>query len=410
MITDQQRATATRAETVASIKAAGFHRKFPLSEPFLQSLLEYFQNMEAGNMPLATAKSFTSVVSRYLYYNDPRNLNTLYITDKREINKFTNDFKNRTTAAASTIKNALSAIKGASAYMKSENLPRTDSHSKICKGIVKLKNSLNVPHTQRKTYFRRHRLSVDASTPDLEEAPEKLQALAPHIKDLMSRSGISYEERNTVTSYLVSRLALENSSRSSHITNLSMAEFHEGELCGTDYICTCTFSKTGLAPVTFTPEMLTMTRKYIREVRSSIPDASCAGTAPVFLSNVGTRMQNISSERHLYKILKLASVGRRFSLTQLRKAITTKASRMFADTPGLLGLVNRYQCHSDPVANQYYTEALRTGEYQRGFQLIQRILNIARDQQAHIPPVVVAPTLINGTANIRQCHVQLIRL
>lgn len=372
---DQVRATATRSQTVASIRDAGFHRKFNMDNAFLQSLVTYFETLNGGNKPPASAKSMASVISRYLYFHNKNILTSIDITDKQKISRFINQFKASTTASASTIINTLNALKGASAYMSSLRLPRIDSHQKVSKCIDRLKASLRTAHMQRKTYNRRHRLVIDCSTPDLVDAPAKIKAFGHQIEQILACNQITNEERNTVTSYLIVRLAVENCARSSHITNLQLSEFSEGEQCGEEYICTCTFSKNGLAPVVFSREMLAFTRRYINHIRPEIPNASVSGRSTVFLSNNGTRLKNVSSQRHLYKVLKLASVTQCFNLTQLRKAATTQASRMFADNPGQLALFNRYLCHSQAVADQYYTEALRNTEYQRGFQLIQHILS-----------------------------------
>ena len=374
MTTEEERVTATRSKTVCTIKRQGFHRRFSSSDPFLVGLKEYVMSLDGGNRPLSTAKAIVSNVSRFLYYHQPEELNHLLLTRKRSIKLFANALKSRTTVSASTLKNTLNSIKDASAYVSDCNLDRRDSHAIVAKYIDHLKGNLNTMHARRKAYNRRRRLTVDASTPDLAEAPQKIKDYAPTVFNLMGHPGLRAEEINVVTSYLVSRLAIENSARSSHITNFSLGEFAEGEMFGTDYVCECKFAKNGHAPLTFSAEMAALTRQYIRDVRPRIPNASSLDTAPLYVNTAGCRLANVSSERRLYKILKLAGVARNFSLTQLRKAITTRASRDLATTPGDLQLVNRYLCHCDEVASEFYTESMRTSEYHRGFRLVQGLL------------------------------------
>lgn len=376
MTTDQQRLLATRRDTVASVKAAGFHRRYPNSVPFLQSLQEYLESMEGGNKPQITAKGFVAVVARYLYFCDPRRVRPKFVTDVAHISHFANTFKRQTTASASTIKMSLNALKYASAYIKHAKMPRTDTHRKVLKVVQNFQQSLNKCHARRKAYNRQHRLLADANTPDLQDAASKLKAYSPTIRALVSQDQLTKEERNTVTSYLVSRIAIENAARSSHITNLGMAEFHTGETIGTERICMCAYSKTGTAPVIFTEDMYELTKAYVRQVRVQIPGATCASSAPVFLTNAGNRLTNVSGDRHLYKVLRLAGVNQKFSLTQLRKAVTTNAARRFANSPHQLSLVNRYLCHSDLVAAQHYTAAFQSRDYHDAFLLLRTILGL----------------------------------
>lgn len=374
MISDEARLIATRAETIESLKREGFHRKFPTDDVFLLNLREWLHSLDGGNHNLSTSKAIVLSVSRFLYFHQREKLDPTFLTQKRAIKLYCNAIKNRTTASASLLLNILNSLKEGSAYVSDTGLSRLDSHMRICRYIDHLKTSLQKLLAKRKEYNRRQRLPLEANIPDICEVGKKMKNLAPSILDMMSNHCLTAEEVNTVSSYLITRLAIENAARPSHVTNFSLGEFSSGEKFGAELLCQCAFAKNGHAPITFSEEMFLLTRKYVKDFRPKITGASQHDTSPLFVNQAGYRMRNMSSGRRVYKILKLAGLST-FSLTKLRKALTTKASRSFSDTPARLQLINRYLCHSDSVAQMYYTEGLRSTEYLQAFQVLQQLLN-----------------------------------
>ena len=374
MITDQQRLNSTKADTYASTKRAGMHRKHNMSHPFLKELKRHFISMEGGQRTNRDANSRASVISRYLHHANKKKLEPTLITDAQKISNYMNALKTKTTTAASTMKNILNCLKAAHSYLSDTDVERIHSKNVVKKRIKLLKESLNKEHTRRKSYMKTNRLLEDASIPDLVNAPRKIRAYAPKVNDLLNNyDDITVQEQNEATSYLTAAVAIENAARSSHVTNLTMLEFHSGKHVGNEYICLCSYGKSGIAPVTFSAELFAMTNRYIRTVRTIINGASSAGSAPVFVNTKGQKMSNFSSDRHLYRILKLAGVQNLFNLTQLRKAVTTYAVRNFSDSPGNVRLVHQYLCHEVEVANMYYSAVNTHTDYHQGYLLVQQI-------------------------------------
>lgn len=372
-VTDEERMRATKQQTVRSIKDHNLHRKFPISTPFLSNLCQFLQSVEGGSRSDRDSKARTATVSRFLYFCNDEQLDSSYVQNKQSINGYISHMKLMTTIAASSLKNILSSIHDASLFMK--NQERTTSHKSIKRYLKTLKKSLSGMHKRRKNYVRLHRLEEDAAVPDLQEAATKLRQYEPTVKRLTeTKQGLDDEDRNTVTSYLVSRIAFENGSRPSHVANLTLEELHSSRKVRDEFVALCHYSKNGVAPVTFSKSLFDLTKVYIRNIRNSTLGASGGGHARVFINNKGNAISNISSERHLYKVLRLAGVQRVFSLTQLRKAITSRAVRQYADDPRQLSLFHGYLAHSPQVANMYYQTVNTRQEYHQGYQLVQGVL------------------------------------
>ena len=106
----------------------------------------------------------------------------------------------------------------------------------------------------------------------------------------------------------------------------------------------CGAAKMGQAPMIFTPELLSMTRQYQRDVRLHLDNSTTAG---------------LESEKP--------------SLTDIRKCVTTKSATLFHDDPALRGLVNVFLCHSDQVAKELiYKASGRPSELGAGFDAVRQ--------------------------------------
>lgn len=375
-VSDEERMRATRQETIRSKREHNLHRKFPLSRPFLSELHEFMTSVEGGGKSDRDAKQRSSDASRFLHHCNSEELNPSFLREKHKINSYITALKRKTTTAASTMKNILCSLEHASLYLEQTNITSSNSHKMIKKYLKKLKKSLNDNHRRRKLYCRVHRLQQDAAVPDLQDAATKMRRYETNVKRLIDNSsGLGEEDRNTVTSYLVGRVAIENASRPCHITNLTLEEFHSSMKIGDDYVATCTYSKNGIAPVTFSKNLYQLTTRYIRNIRNTTPGSSGGGSARVFVNTNGNTVTNVSGPKHLFKVLKLAGVRRNFTLTQLRKAITSKAVRHYSNDPRELTLFHGYLAHSPEVANMYYRTVNTRNEYHQGYQLVQGILS-----------------------------------
>lgn len=376
-ITDEERIRATRQDTIRTRKQHNLQRKFLLSTtPFLSGLFDYMTTLEGGGKSERDARQRAGDVSRFLYYCHSDQAKAAFIRDKHKINEYISALKRHTTTAASTMKNILRSLQDGSMYLDHTDTQTSTNHKVLKKYLKKLKKSLNDNHRRRKQYCRMHRLQEDAAAPDIQDAASKLRDYEATVEDMIDHpSGLDNEERNTVSSYMVSRLSMENASRPGHITNLTQEEFNSSVRIGTDYVATCCYSKNGVAPVTFSSTLFNLTKRYIRNIRNTTPGASGGGASKVFVNTKANILTNVSGPKHLYKVLKLAGVNRKFTLTQLRKALTSRAVRQYGDSSSDLSLFHGYLAHSPEVANMYYRTVHSRNEYHRGYELVQGILN-----------------------------------
>ena len=268
--------------------------------------------------------------------------------------------------------------------MKKTDYQRFHGLKGVKKYIKKLQSSLNDTHKRRKPYVRIFRLEEDAAKPDLKSVPRKIKNYAAQIQELISiGEGLTNEEKNTIVSYLVTRKCIENCSRPSHVVNLTMEEFYSAKRIGSDFVTHCGYSKTGIAAVTFSKELQQLVNDYIRNVGAHIPTAGGVGRGKVFVNNRGNTLTDISSDRHLYKILRLVGIEVKFTLTMLRKAVTSSGVRAFADDPRQLSLLHAYLNHSPEVAREYYASVRSREEFHQGYVLVQRL------HKVHKPSVLM---------------------
>lgn len=321
--------------------------------------------------------NFFKFFSRFLYHCNNKEVDMKALSHQQLVNNYITQVKIKTTTAASTMKNILSCICDGSRFLDVHAKEiRLCSHREMKEYIAGLKTSLNDIHTRRKHYNRVHILELHAAKPDLNTTASKVRRYAPKIKQLMAKSlGLLCKEINTVTSYLVTRLAIENASRPSHVINLTIGEYEAGTRFGGDWLCICTYSKNGIAPVTFSKEMKALTDTYVRTVRTQI--AATNGRQHIyklFVNNKANAITNFSSDRHLYGILNLCGVNRKFNLTMLRKSVTTQAVRRFAGDRKTLVSVNSYLAHSNDVAEYYYTAVNTRKDFHKGYNVIKKML------------------------------------
>ena len=375
VVTEERRLKASRQDTVRTFRQTGLDRKFSLANSFLSSFIAFSRTVEGGSKTERLAKDRATYVSRYLYYCDSDEINPSFLSHKNKINEFITDIRQKTTASASSMKNILRAIGIGVSYLKKTDHQRFHGLKGVKRYIKKLQSSLNDTHKRRKQYVRVFRLEEDAAKPDLKTAPRKIRDYGAEINKLIAiGEGLTNEEKNMCTSYLVTRTAVDNASRPSHIVNLTMEEFYSAKRIGSDFVAHCGYSKTGVAAVTFSKELQQMVRDYIMKVRAHIPNAGGGGTGKVFVNNRGNTLTNISSDRHLYKILRLAGIKGKFTLTMLRKAVTSNGVRAYADDPSKVSLLHAYLNHSPEVANEYYASVRSREELHQGYLLVQRLL------------------------------------
>lgn len=367
------RITATRSDTTKSIHENNLHRKFDLNHPILKDFITYSQSVR-GNLALrSSAREQAACVSRYLYWCDNSKLDTIFATIGRKFNDYIDAYLQLTTVQASTLRNYCRAIIEFSKYVSHKHFRRTDSKGKFEGTISKTKMSLRTSFARRRSHVRsmlnHHHLPSLSEYSKLDKLKTKMTS---HIK---SASGLNREEINTVTSYLITRLALKNAARSSHVCNLTLRDFENGVHVGKVFQVQCTFSKSkDKKPiVTLDREDLKLTRDYITHVRPVISQDSSSPTQPLFPNNKGSTMKNFSTARHMYKIMHLCGINP-FSLTSWRKAVTTQASRKYSSNARTLRLINQYLCHTEDVALYYYTESMRPTESLESFQSIQKLL------------------------------------
>lgn len=378
VVTDEMRITATRSSTIQGIKAMGLDKMFPLSKPFLADLHTHFTSLEGLNKASRQAQSMVSVVSKFLHHQDNARLNPIHLTNKKAVTKYIQFFKDNTTSSFSTLMNALRAIAAAVNFIKKKKMAYKHSPKQVLKCIRKLIVVLNKGHARRKSYVRNYVLQEQAGKPDLSTAPKKLLAYGEvvtkkFLSDTVNAECLTKPDKNELTSYMMAALAILNASRSSHVTNLSLGEYRQGRVIGDDYITLCCFAKSGLAPVTFTRDLRRMTDKYIEKVRPLLT-SDTSDSSLLFVNCAGKRITNLSSDHHLYKVMKLAGIDNKFNLTQLRKAVSTQAARDFDATA--LTLVNSYLAHSQAVALEFYIAANSHADFHRGFGILQEMYGV----------------------------------
>ena len=363
----------TRLDTIRALKAAGLHRAFALKEPDLAAMLTYFESLSGGSHPASASREMVRQVSRYLFSMDPQSCNVRFVTCRASITAYMEKLRRETPIHASSMINILTTICDASRFATHLKVPRIDSHRKIERRVSKLKGPLRPILLRRKRYVKNVILRRVTDGPDLQDMFQKLQGLIPHMRGLLSQGhGLSNEEANVCTSYLAGVTAIYNASRPGHVTRLTQAEFAEGTLLDDGHLLAiCGSSKTGQAPVIFTPELLEMTRQYQRDVRIHFKNSTPGGSARLFLNVQGNELRNLSTERHLYKVFRMAGITSNTSLTDIRKCVTTKAAALFRDDPARRGLLNEFLCHSHEVASQYYEAAGRASDLRAGFDAVR---------------------------------------
>ena len=367
---EHTRITSTRSETAASIRRHNLHRKFDVGHPILKDFSKYLQSSRGNLTPANTANEKCSIVSRYLYWCNPTTLDTLHATNGEKVTDYIDEYRIKTTAQASTIRNYCQALHDFSEYVSHKKLTRIDSKRRIERTIRKIKRSLRTALRRRKSHNRS--MLNQQNLPQLAEI-KKLQKLDAQVRGLIrSGSGLERGERNTVTSYIITRLALKNAARASHVCNLSMRDFNKGVITGTVYQVKCTYSKSkDIQPiVSFDQHDLKLTKEYISKLRPHISDSSL--DSPLFPSNSGGQLKNFSTKRHLYKIMEACGIPL-FNLTSWRKAVTTEASRTHSQDTRKLRLINQYLCHTEAVALAYYTETARPRESLESFRSLQKL-------------------------------------
>lgn len=373
-VEEEERMRATRQDTFRTKKEHNLHRKYDLTLPFFIGLCAFLTSVEGGGKSERDARQKTSDVSRYLYYCNAEEVDPTFLCNQGKINEYISELKRLTTTSASSMKNILCSLINASSYLNHIGTIRSKTHKAMKTYMDSLKSKLNNSHRRRKSYNRLHRLEQDAATPDIRDATIKMRRYAPNVRRFMNNAkGLNAEERNTVTSYLVSMIAIENASRPGHVTNLTLQEFNTSLKIGNDHVAMCSYSKNGLAPVTFSKSLYDLSKQYVRTVRLSITALENRGSARLFINNKGKTLSNISGSKHLGKVLKMSGVNRKFTLTQFRKAVTTKAVRQYANEPRQLALFHGYLAHSPEVANMYYSTINSRREYHEGYQILQRI-------------------------------------
>lgn len=369
---EHARITATRAATSRSIRQNNLHRKFDMNHPVLKDFTTFLQSVR-GNMALSSvAKETAACVSRYLYWCNNEELSTIFGTDANKFNDYIDLYLRVTTIQASTLKNYCQAMLDFSKYASYKRFPRTHSKGKFERVISNTKFSLRTSLKRRKSHIRS--LLNENHLPALTEF-SKIDKLKGEIKSLIKASpGLNRADKNTVTSYIITRLALKNASRSSHICNLTLRDFQDGIRIGKVFQVQCSFakSKDKKPVVTFDEEDFKLAKDYIDKLRPLISKDSESPAEPLFPNCNGCTMKNFSTCRHMHKILRACDI-QPFSLTSWRKAVTTKASRQFSQNTRTLRLINQYLCHSDDVADFYYTEASRPAESLESFQSIQKL-------------------------------------
>ena len=370
---DHRRITATRADTIAGIKKLNLHRKYPLTHSKLEEFVCYEQSFEGNSTPPNTAKAKAARISRYLHYKNPVRLNVTLATDSRQVSNYLQFLRQNTSMAASTLRNEAQAFIDFSDFVSSQKYRRIDEKEHFRCKLLKVKRALRKALRRRKAHNKRS--MTQESLPGMAEVG-KLCSKRSYIKKLIDDGeALDRSEQNTVTSYILTCLALKNGARASHVTNLSNRDFNTGKKVDETYQVTCSYSKNSdkEAIVSFDKGDLQLTRCYIAKVRPHISKAGTSPSDPLFPTLAGKALKNFSSPRHLYKVEKMCGFTSMFSLSDWRKAITTKAARTYSGDRHSLRLVSDYLCHSAEIAEEYYTEGARPRESLNSYQIIQRL-------------------------------------
>ena len=379
-VTDAQRLRSSRQDTRRAIRHENLHRKHNIrTTPILREFSNHLQTLLGGNSTTSTALDKTSKLSRFLYWCDSTCVTLIHATNSAKIVQYLEHIREVTPIQASTLSNEGQNFITFYAYLAATQKPfnKTDSEKKFVAAIDTFKKNLRNLKVRRRVYNRQNMLP----TATLEEGRlalgqvGKISNLLPEMEELArNHSGLDSHDRNMLTSFIASWLALLNGARESHIRLMTLGDFHARKTLNRHGIVFVPDAKVAGRDccITFTPEQVTFVMEYLGTVRKDIlGDRQASLEIPLLVNNAGNPLKNISTKRRMYAIMQKAHFTQMFNLTKWRVLITTAAARHYSDSLKKQDLVNNYLCHSNEVAEMYYNAPLEDKEVFQSYNLLQ---------------------------------------